>query len=70
MTQYVPTCMEQRKDLATRMRVLRAEHRLSQSALAKLVGVTRNTVSRIETHHPACGSTLDALEEVLEGLER
>jgi putative transcriptional regulator len=35
--------------LANRLRVARAEKDISQSDLAKLVGVTRQTISSIET---------------------
>ncbi len=34
--------------LENRIRVLRAEHRLSQSDLAELIGVSRKTISTIE----------------------
>ena len=34
--------------LNNRIRVFRAEHRLSQSELAELIGVTRKTISTIE----------------------
>lgn len=34
--------------LKNRIRVFRAEHRLSQDDLAKLVGVSRKTISTIE----------------------
>ena len=34
--------------LNNRIRVFRAEHRLSQSDLAELIGVTRKTISTIE----------------------
>ena len=34
--------------LNNRIRVFRAEHRLSQSALANLIGVSRKTISTIE----------------------
>lgn len=35
--------------LANRLRVARAERQLSQDELARLVGVTRQTISAIET---------------------
>ncbi len=35
--------------LGNRLKVARAERRLSQEELAKLVGVTRQTISSIET---------------------
>ena len=35
-------------ELDNRIRVFRAEHRLSQSDLAQLIGVTRKTISTIE----------------------
>jgi putative transcriptional regulator len=35
--------------LANRLRVARAERRLSQTQLADLVGVTRQTISAVET---------------------
>ena len=35
--------------LGNRLRVARAEHELSQEQLASLVGVTRQTISAIET---------------------
>jgi len=34
--------------LANRIRVFRAEHRLTQSDLAELIGVSRKTISTIE----------------------
>jgi len=37
-----------RETLHNRIRVFRAEHRLSQSDLAKLIGVSRKTISTIE----------------------
>ena len=36
------------KDLSNRIRVLRAEHQLSQSDLANKIGVSRKTISTIE----------------------
>ncbi len=38
-----------RQRLGNRIKVARAEHNLSQGALAALVGVTRQTISSIET---------------------
>jgi putative transcriptional regulator len=35
--------------LKNRLKEIRAEKKLSQSALAKMVGVSRNTISSIET---------------------
>lgn len=35
-------------DLNNRIRVYRAEHRLSQGALAEIIGVSRKTISTIE----------------------
>jgi len=35
-------------ELDNRIRVFRAEHRLSQSQLAQLIGVSRKTISTIE----------------------
>jgi len=35
--------------LKNRLKVARAENKLSQEALAKLIGVSRNTISSIET---------------------
>jgi len=43
--------------LGNRLKVARAEKNLSQEELAKLVGVTRQTISSIETRH-YCPSTL------------
>lgn len=43
--------------LENRLKVARAERDLSQEALAKLVGVTRQTISSIETGQ-YCPSTL------------
>jgi putative transcriptional regulator len=43
--------------LGNRLRVARAERRLSQQQLADLVGVTRQTISSIETGQ-YCPSTL------------
>ena len=37
-----------RTPLKNRIRVFRAEHRLSQSDLAKVIGVSRKTISTIE----------------------
>ncbi len=37
-----------RATLNNRIRVFRAEHRLSQSELARLIGVSRKTISTIE----------------------
>lgn len=36
------------KELENRIRVYRAEHRISQSELAKEIGVSRKTISTIE----------------------
>ena len=36
------------KELSNRIRVLRAEHRMSQAELAEAIGVTRKTISTIE----------------------
>lgn len=41
--------MEETLVLKNRLKELRAEKKLSQSDLAKLVGVSRNTISSIET---------------------
>lgn len=38
-----------RRHLANRLRVARAERALSQAQLANLVGVTRQTISAVET---------------------
>ena len=46
--------------LATRLHVARAEHRLSQGELARLAGVSRQTISSIETGQ-YCPSTVLAL---------
>ena len=46
--------------LATRLHVARAEHRLSQGELARLAGVSRQTISSIETGQ-YCPSTILAL---------
>ena len=43
--------------LGNRLKVARAEHRLSQQELAALVGVTRQTISAIETQQ-YCPSAL------------
>ncbi len=43
--------------LGNRLKVARAEHNLSQEDLARLVGVTRQTISSIETGQ-YCPSTL------------
>jgi putative transcriptional regulator len=43
--------------LANRLKVARAEKNLSQTELARLVGVTRQTISSIETGH-YCPSAL------------
>ena len=45
------------KKLGNRIKVARAERDLSQEELAKLVGVTRQTISSIETGQ-YCPSTL------------
>jgi putative transcriptional regulator len=36
------------KDLSNRIRVFRAEHRMSQNDLAEAIGVTRKTINTIE----------------------
>ncbi len=41
--------MEEKLVLKNRLKEARAEAKLSQSALAKMVGVSRNTISSIET---------------------
>ena len=41
--------MEERLILKNRLKETRKEEKLSQGALAKLVGVSRNTISSIET---------------------
>ena len=51
---YTIHCVPEAKRVATeqlgnRLRVARAERRLSQAELADLVGVTRQTVSAVET---------------------
>lgn len=46
--------------LANRVRVARAEHDMSQDQLARAAGVSRNTISSIETGQ-YCPSTLLAL---------
>ncbi len=53
--------------LGNRLKVARAERKISQEELAKLVGVTRQTISSIETGQ-YCPSTLLAflLSERLE----
>ena len=61
--------MDDQLILKNRLKVARAEKGLSQTQLAELVGVSRNTISSIETgqfnptaklaltgaNHPACG---------------
>jgi putative transcriptional regulator len=37
------------RELENRIRVLRAEHRMSQRELAEAIGVTRKTISTIES---------------------
>lgn len=41
--------MEEKLNLKNHLREARKEKKLSQGALAKLVGVSRNTISSIET---------------------
>ncbi|MGF1204785.1 helix-turn-helix transcriptional regulator [Streptococcus infantarius] len=41
--------MTDKLELKNNLKQARLEHHLSQSALAKLVGVSRNTISSIET---------------------
>lgn len=41
--------MEDKLVLRNRLKEARAEHKLSQGQLAELVGVSRNTISSIET---------------------
>lgn len=41
--------MEEKLTLKNNLKEARAEAKLSQSALAKMVGVSRNTISSIET---------------------
>lgn len=36
------------RDLSNRIRVFRAEHRMSQNDLAEAIGVTRKTINTIE----------------------
>ncbi len=43
------TVMDDELILKNRLKEARAEQKLSQSALAELVGVSRNTISSIET---------------------
>jgi len=43
--------MEDKLILRNRIRVARAEKNLSQGELAKMVGVSRQTISSIETGH-------------------
>jgi putative transcriptional regulator len=50
-----------RPRLANRLRVARAERELSQGELAALVGVSRQTISSIETGQ-YCPSTILALQ--------
>lgn len=41
--------MDDHLELKNRLREIRAEKRMSQAQLAQLVGVSRNTISSIET---------------------
>lgn len=41
--------MKERLELKNRLKEARAEKKLSQAELAKIVGVSRNTISSIET---------------------
>ncbi|MCL2197592.1 MAG: helix-turn-helix transcriptional regulator [Defluviitaleaceae bacterium] len=41
--------MDEKLTLKNRLKVARAENNLSQAALADMVGVSRNTISSIET---------------------
>ena len=41
--------MDDRLELKNRLKEIRAEKRMSQAQLAELVGVSRNTISSIET---------------------
>jgi len=41
--------MEEKLILKNRLKVVRAEKNISQTELAKMVGVSRNTISSIET---------------------
>ena len=41
--------MDERLILKNRLKEVRAERNLSQSALAEMIGVSRNTISSIET---------------------
>lgn len=41
--------MDDKLVLKNRLKEARAEHKLSQNQLAKMVGVSRNTISSIET---------------------
>ncbi len=41
--------MDESLVLQNRLKEIRAEHHLSQAELAKMVGVSRNTISSIET---------------------
>jgi DNA-binding XRE family transcriptional regulator len=64
---------EDRGELATSLRVIRAERRLTQGQLAHLAGLSINTIGRIEsTDLPVYKQTVQALEGALneELLER
>ena len=43
--------MDDKLILRNRLKEIRAEQKLSQADLAKMVGVSRNTISSIETGH-------------------
>ena len=47
--------MDEQLILKNRLKVARAEKGLSQSQLAEMVGVSRNTISSIETGPPSIG---------------
>ena len=54
------------KDMGARLARVRLSRNISQEALAGKAGITRRTLSRLETGQ---GATLDALVRVLKGLD-
>ena len=46
--------MDDKLVLKNNLKAVRTEKKLSQSALAEMVGVSRNTISSIETGHLFC----------------
>jgi transcriptional regulator with XRE-family HTH domain len=53
-----------RRQLANRIRELRAEHEMTQQALAEAAGIDYKSVQRLEAKHPQFYPKLDTLESL------